>query len=118
VLDLRDYYTALDAGRPATYRGYRTTPDDRLRRAVIMQLMCHFALDVAAVEHRFEIDFAAYFAGARAQLEAMEADGLVALAPRRIEVTPRGRFFVRNIAMAFDAYLAPTEARPMYSQTV
>ncbi|HEV8577883.1 MAG TPA: hypothetical protein VGX68_02275 [Thermoanaerobaculia bacterium] len=33
-----------------------------------------------------------------------------------IEVTPLGRLLVRNVAMAFDAYLGATAAR--YSRTV
>jgi len=38
--------------------------------------------------------------------------------PDAIEVTETGRFFIRNVAMAFDAYLQATSDRPMYSQTV
>ena len=37
----------------------------------------------------------------------------------RIEVAPLGRIFIRNIAMAFDAYLSKTEARKQtFSKTL
>ena len=50
-------------------------------------------------------------------------DGLVRLSEGQLEVTPRGRLFVRNVAMAFDAYLqrppVPGARRaPTYSRTV
>lgn len=114
------YYAALDAGRLPAERGYRLTGDDRLRRFVIMRLMSHFALDIPAVEERFGIRFDETFADALAALAPMEADGLVTLTPRRIEVTETGRFFIRNVAMPFDAYLEQPGAapRPKYSQTV
>ncbi len=115
-LGLTDYYAALDAGRPATFRGYRVTEDDHLRRAVIMQLMCNLRLDVRAVERRFGIDFAETFADALENLRPMEADGLVEVTPEAIRVTERGRFFIRNAAMPFDAHLNRSRAR--YSQTV
>ncbi len=120
VKDLRPYYSAIDGGRLPIERGVRLTEDDRLRRHVITQVMCNFRLELADVERRFGIGFHDYFADAWSELEGMEADGLVRLSPDRIEVTDTGRFFIRNIAMPFDAYLPKKEAaqRPMYSQTV
>jgi len=35
-----------------------------------------------------------------------------------VMVAPAGRLFIRNVAMAFDAYLDASHARPVYSQTV
>jgi oxygen-independent coproporphyrinogen-3 oxidase len=49
----------------------------------------------------------------------MVEDGLVELESDRLRVTPRGRFFLRNVCMPFDAYLAaPSPDRPVYSRTV
>ena len=45
---------------------------------------------------------------------------MVTIGPDRIEVTPLGRLFIRNLAMPFDAYLrrrAPGE-RPVFSKTI
>lgn len=119
VLDLRDYYAALDLGRPATARGYRMTDDDLLRDEVIARLMCRHEIDVRPVEAGYEIDFWTYFADSLRELRDLEADGIVVLEPSSIRVTETGRFFIRNVAMAFDAHLmASTSATPRYSATV
>ena len=112
------YYDRIDNERLGPYRGYRLTPDDRLRRHVIMQLMCHFQLDKATIEDRFDIDFDATFASALETLKPMEADGLVTLAPEAIHVRPPGRLLVRNVAMAFDAYWQAKDDQPVHAQTV
>ncbi|MEP0548818.1 MAG: oxygen-independent coproporphyrinogen III oxidase [Rhodothermales bacterium] len=117
---LAAYYAALDAGRLPVARGLRLSDEDVLRRHVITRLMCDFALDKRAVEARFGIDFDRHFADALDALAALEAEGVVVLGPDRIVVPERGRPFVRNAAMAFDAYLdrAEATAAPRYSQTV
>lgn len=119
ALDLPAYEAAVRAGRPPTARGVRLTADDRLRRDVVMAIMCRFAVDAAAIERRSGVVFADYFADALAQLAPMEGDGLVEVTAAGLRVTPRGRFFVRNVAMAFDAYLKrPAAAPARYSRTV
>ena len=47
VKTLDEYYAALDAGRLPILRGVELTPDDRLRRRVITELICHYRLDYA-----------------------------------------------------------------------
>ncbi len=118
VLTLPEYYAALEEERLPVGKGYLLTDEDRLRRHVIMSLMCHFRLNIPEVEQRFGIDFEVHFADALAQLREMEADGLVVHMPEAITVTELGRFFIRNVAMAFDAYLPAATGRPLYSQTV
>lgn len=118
VLTLPAYYAALEAGHLPVGKGYVLTAEDQLRRYVIMHLMCNFRLEIAEVEQRFGIDFHKHFAEALAQLQELEADGLVMRTPEAITVTETGRFFIRNVAMAFDAYLPASIDRPMYSQTV
>lgn len=102
---LEDYYARIDAGRLAVFRGVRLEQDDRLRRAVITDLICHFTLDFATVERRFGIRFHDYFAAEWAELADMQADGLLALSATGIQVLPPGRLLIRNICMVFDRYL-------------
>ena len=54
------------------------------------------------------------------KLNEFVLDGLVSLQPDRIEVGEAGRLVIRNIAMAFDAYLKPegTQEKPIYSRTL
>ena len=115
---MAEYADALMAGRFATARGLAMSADDVLRRRVIMDVMSHFRLDKREVERRFGIDFDRTFGDALKALEPMADDGLVSIGPDVIEVTPMGRFLVRNIAMVFDAYLAEPSVATRYSRTV
>ncbi|HEY3571156.1 MAG TPA: oxygen-independent coproporphyrinogen III oxidase [Thermoanaerobaculia bacterium] len=116
VKSLHEYATAMQEGRFATCRGLDMTPEDHLRRDVILRLMCDFRLDKREVERRYGIDFDNHFAADLPKLAPMIDDGLVEATPDRIEVTPLGRLLVRNIAMSFDAYLGANTTR--FSRTV
>lgn len=117
--ELRAYRAAIEAGIPATARGYRLRRDDQIRRDVIQQLMCHLALEKAQVEAQWQIDFDGYFAAELEALRPLEADGLVEITAAGVQVTQTGRLLLRNIAMVFDRYTqAPRPAAPLYSTTV
>ncbi len=98
------YQEWLDQGKLPLHRGVVMTDDDLLRADVIQQIMCHGTVDIPATERRFGIDFDSYFAADFARLAMLQADGLLVRSARRIELTPRGRLLMRNVAMVFDAY--------------
>jgi len=103
---LTRYEEALAQGLPPVERGFERSRDDAIRRNVIQSLMCNFHLDLRAIERAHGIDFAGYFAGALRELdEGPGAHGFVVRDADAIEVTEAGRLFVRNVCMAFDAYL-------------
>lgn len=84
--------------------GRELSPDDRLRKAVIGGLFCGGRVDLRRIAQLFGIDPRRTL---RAELEALKplaADGLVEIDAREIRVTERGQFFVRNVALVFDAY--------------
>ncbi|CUS47742.1 MAG: oxygen-independent coproporphyrinogen III oxidase HemN [Idiomarinaceae bacterium HL-53] len=85
--------------------------DDVIRGDLIADLICHFRLDIDAFAHKWQIDFHEYFANSLPNLYAMEADGLIELTPKAIQVTELGRWFVRVICGNFDAYLNPLRER-------
>jgi oxygen-independent coproporphyrinogen-3 oxidase len=116
VKETAQYQHRLESGRLPVMRGYRLSDDDRLRRDVISTLMCHGEVDFAVIEAAHGITFSDYFAEALTSMDAMQADGLVKISERRLDVLPAGRLMMRNLAMAFDAYLTPREER--YSRTV
>ncbi|WP_373740273.1 oxygen-independent coproporphyrinogen III oxidase [Neisseria sp.] len=116
--DIDAYYADIDAGRLPVMRGYRLNRDDLLRRTVIQDLMCRFSLDFANYEDIFDIRFAEYFQTELADLRQLAGLGLLRLAPNSLEVTPKGRFLIRNIAMVFDYHLRHKETKVTYSQTV
>jgi len=118
---LSTYEDAINAGQLPVARGVRRSADDELRRTVIHELMCNFRIDTAAVERQYGIDFGSYFAEDLALLAAHEAEGMVRIAPDRIEATPIGELFVRNLAICFDRYQRErhdAESRPVFSRTV
>lgn len=106
--DLQAYYQRLDSGRSAAVRGCWANTDDRLRRYIIMSLICDLRLDVADCNRQFGIDFNQQFAAELQQLREMEADGLLDISPDEIVIHRRGRPFLRNVCMPFDAYLQQT----------
>ncbi|MBL8862333.1 MAG: oxygen-independent coproporphyrinogen III oxidase [Planctomycetes bacterium] len=95
----------------ATFRGHELTAEDRLRRDVIVGLMCNLVLDTHAVGAHHGVDFDVHFARELAELRSLEADGLVEIAPGSLRVTPMGQLFLRNVALPFDAYYRERQAR-------
>jgi oxygen-independent coproporphyrinogen-3 oxidase len=104
----------------ATMRGYRLSADDLLRRAVIGRLLCHTVIPKHEIEREFSINFDEYFAPELQRLEEARDEGLVMLDSAEIRVTPLGRIFIRNVAMAFDRYLHEQQMdhRPLFSKTL
>lgn len=103
--NMDDYRKMVTGGQLPVVRGLVMTADDRLRKQVINQLICHFTLDIKALESEWHIDFASYFKSEIAELMMMAEDGLVTFDNEHIQVEPRGRLLIRNICMVFDAYL-------------
>lgn len=100
-----DEYTArIDAADLAIFRGVVLSRDDEIRRAIIMRLMCNFALDFVAFGKEWGIDGMSYFALERELLNEFVADGLLRIQGAYIEVQPVGRMMVRSMAMVFDVY--------------
>lgn len=116
--ELGPYENTVEAGALATERGVLRTDEDRLRGAIIRDLMCTFRVDVAAVERRYGILFPIHFAEEWSALAALAEEGLVRLGPAAITLTPLGQLFVRNVARVFDAYRrADSGAATRFSRT-
>ena len=115
---LDDYYARLDAGGLPCFRGRQLTADDLCRREVIQSLMCHFTADFAAIEAAHDIAFEQAFAAELDALRPLADDGIVEIAPDRIDVTPRGRLLVRTVAMTFDRFLREDRERARYSRVI
>ncbi|PLC53644.1 oxygen-independent coproporphyrinogen III oxidase [Pollutimonas nitritireducens] len=105
VRTLNAYYQYLDQGRLPTEKGYDLTPDDVLRRQIIMTLMCSMPLDFCAINVQHGIDFIDYFAPELARVQQYEEAGLMHTDEKGITITPKGRLFVRAIGMVFDKFM-------------
>jgi oxygen-independent coproporphyrinogen-3 oxidase len=115
--DLRDYYSSVEQRQLAIRKGYKLTSDDRVRRDVIQQLMCTGTIDFKAIGADHCIDFAEYFEAELTALDDMKRDGLVTDVPVGLQVTSKGRFLLRSIAMAFDAHLQQHRT-PSFSKVI
>lgn len=108
--DLAQYQRRIDEGRLPVVRGFALSADDRVRRDVIQGLMCQGHVDFDALGSHHGLRFADYFAPELERLQPLAADALVDVGADHLAVTPRGRLFLRNLAMIFDAYLPPRGA--------
>lgn len=117
---IAEYQSAVATHGAATMRGYQLNEDDLLRRAVITRLLCHAVILKSEIESEFHVRFDDYFANELLELTVMREDGLVFLSENEIRVTPRGRIFIRNLAMPFDRYLREQKMneRPLFSKTL
>jgi len=115
---LDDYHESLEQSRLPIVRGYYSSQDDLLRREIIQQLVCHFRLDIRAIEKTWGIDFKTRFAEELANLAGMEKDGLVELGDDGISVLRPGRLLVRNICMVFDYYQKQPNSKGTFSRTI
>ena len=106
VKDLVAYDARIAKGELPIFKGFVLNNDDRLRRAVITQLICHFSLSFAQIEQQYNIQFKDYFSQELQTLQAMQTDGLLTIDDKGIYVLTAGRLLIRNICMTFDRYLS------------
>ncbi|MDD2764549.1 MAG: oxygen-independent coproporphyrinogen III oxidase [Opitutaceae bacterium] len=114
--ELPDYYAALDAGRLPIERGLLLSEEDRIRRQVIMRIMCDRRVHYADLSQRLGVDFRTHFAREIELLADLEADGLLHRSREGFVITGVGALLIRIIAMRFDAYLEKGPRR--FSRTV
>ncbi|WP_043337590.1 oxygen-independent coproporphyrinogen III oxidase [Belnapia moabensis] len=107
LVDERRYAEAVAAGHLPVAHGLAVTVEDRLRGNLIERLMCDFALDLDLDRP----EAAAVIRDALPRLVELEGEGLVRRGPGRLEVTPLGRRFVRQVAACFDVHAGAAAAR-------
>ncbi len=96
---IEDYYAQLENNRLPIFRGHLLTEEDLALRKHILDLMCHFR--TAWNESDNTIDKVQILES----LQEMERDELVKILAEGIEVTEKGKPFIRNVCMAFDVRL-------------
>ncbi|WP_228290932.1 oxygen-independent coproporphyrinogen III oxidase [Shewanella cyperi] len=116
--DIRPYYEAIDAQGHALWKGCNLNADDEIRRAVIKQLICHFELDMATIDQKFDLVFEDYFAQDLKLLQTFIDDKLVSIADRKITVSNTGQLLIRNICMCFDVYFREKARQQQFSRVI
>ncbi len=112
------YEEALAAGRLPVVKGMRLSDDDRLRRSVILHLMCNLELPWNLTVSGYGQRVEELIPGVMEGLAPLAVEGLITLDEDSLKVTDLGRYFLRNVAMVFDAYLQTGGDKPLYSRTV
>jgi len=115
---LPEYYDAVRQGQFPVVRGLALNRDDLLRRAVIMALMCQGRVEFESIELAHLIRMREHFAAELQRLQPLVQAGLVELSDEAIQVTARGWFFVRGVAMVFDRHLQADQVRERFSRII
>lgn len=103
--DISSYMAQVNAGQLPIQRGYALAPWQRITREVIECIMCNNAINWHDMAQRLhvsvdEIKQAIHYN--EAELQTLQADGLIAFDADSVVITPDGLPFVRNVAAAFD----------------
>jgi len=109
------YQNRILAGEWATSRGWAYQGDDKLRKAVISDLMCYFEADIPAILARYgyaEDYLDADIAGLQDFIDA----GIVSVEARCVRFHSPLKMLVRNVACAFDAHARQSDAQNRYSR--
>jgi oxygen-independent coproporphyrinogen-3 oxidase len=110
---IEPYQERVRKGELPILRGHVLDEEDLALRAHILALMTRFHTEWPRSGR------IGYLESVPEKLQELQADDLVRLNPQGCEVTERGRAFVRNICMAFDARLARRAPETqLFSKTV
>ena len=113
-----EYEEIIESGELPIVKGLLIDDDDLIRAAVIQDLMCYDSLSFDDFGARHNIDFREYFSSEIEKLDVLEQDDLIVLNNAGIEITPRGRLLLRNIAMTFDRYIDLEENDNRFSKAI
>ncbi|MBU6154442.1 MAG: oxygen-independent coproporphyrinogen III oxidase [Bdellovibrionales bacterium] len=111
---LETYVERVERGEIPIYRGHVLNAEDLILRKHVLNLMTRMETSWADAGERVE-----YLSEVPAKLQEFMQDALLEMGTNSCTVTEKGRAFLRNICMAFDARLArkAPETR-LFSQTV
>ena len=114
--ELRQWESAIAAGRLPVERGFLLDEDDRVRGTVINRLMCDGTIDLARLGREYGLDPDVYFAKEIGTLASMKGLASYDRARHTVDTTELGRLLVRNVCMTFDRYHHDEQTR--YSSTI
>ncbi len=116
--DLEEYNKAIDEDLLPVKRGVWLSEDDQIRKAAIMELICHFKLDMTQFGEEHSLNFADYFADEIGRLSQYETDGLIKIDNNTLYVQPGGRLLIRAICKIFDKYIPAEEVQKGFSRII
>lgn len=102
--DIDDYISRTEGGL-STVKGYCLNEEERITREVIETLMCNYSLDWRELSERLALPVEKIKQATAYDpplFSTLAADGIITLDENRIQITPPGALFVRNVAAALD----------------
>ena len=114
VKTVEEYYELIEQNEIPIFRGHHLNAEDLILRKHILNLMCQFETEWQSEDLQDQSVFDAI-----PRLKEIEADGLIEIGDKKIAVTEKGKPFVRNICMAFDARLMRNKpSTQLFSMTI
>jgi oxygen-independent coproporphyrinogen-3 oxidase len=114
VKNVEEYQDLVAQGILPVYRGHILNTEDLIIRKHILNMMCRLETSWETEDLQFS-----ELPEALLKLKEMEADGLLTIDASRLQITEKGRPFVRNVCMAFDVLLQRSQPQTqLFSMTV
>jgi oxygen-independent coproporphyrinogen III oxidase len=108
------YIEKIESGVLPVFRGHILSEEDLIVRRHILNIMC--LLETSWNEEKMKLPEMPEIIE---RLQEMQQDGLIEIKKNHLQVTQRGRTFVRNIAMAFDLQMIRKQPETrIFSMTV
>ncbi|GJM29045.1 MAG: coproporphyrinogen-III oxidase [Cyclobacteriaceae bacterium] len=107
------YKKIIADGELPIYKGHVLNPEEKIMRKHILNLMCKLKTswheDQYYLPHLRNVD---------KYLKEHIKDGIVTLSHKEIEITEKGRAFIRNVCMAIDPKICDLKNSQIYSATI
>ncbi len=114
VKNVEEYQELVEKGILPVYRGHILNVEDLTIRKHILNMMCRLETSWEDSSLQFK-----ELQKALSKLKEMEDDGLIKISSKKLQITEKGRPFVRNVCMAFDVLLQRSKPETqLFSMTV
>ncbi len=112
--NVEEYQDLVEQGILPVYRGHMLNEEDLIIRKHILNMMCRLETSWGNESLQFK-----ELPEALLKLKEMEDDGLIKIGSTKLQITEKGRPFVRNVCMAFDVLLQRSQPETqLFSMTV
>ncbi len=112
--NVEEYQELVEKGILPVYRGHILNEEDLIIRKHILNMMCRLETSWEDVSLQFK-----ELPETLSKLKEMEEDGLIKIDSTKLQITEKGRPFVRNVCMAFDVLLQRSQPETqLFSMTV
>lgn len=113
VKKVEEYISLVNDGKIPAFRGHILDQEDLVIRRHILNLMCKGETSWDLMEHQHP----AFFEGLE-RMRLIAADGLIVIHENRLQVTLKGKRFLRNICMALDSRMLANQPKTqLFSMT-